>query len=92
MPTIDPDLPLRQAAVAHARTLAQTYDDLVPLTRLRQGFEFAGERVSLGSFQEGFETSARCQPAAALPRRAEEHPDPARLGTRFERVVRGAAA
>jgi putative restriction endonuclease len=50
---VDPDLPLRQAAVARARQLAQEYDDLVPLMRLREGFEFAGARVSFGSFQRG---------------------------------------
>lgn len=66
MPAIDPDLPLRQAAVTHARTLAQTYDDLVPLTRLRQGFEFGGERVSFGSFQKGIHRSRLQRGPAAL--------------------------
>jgi hypothetical protein len=50
VPPIDPDLDLRQEAVAHARRLTQAYDDLVPLTRLREGFVFQGERVSYGSF------------------------------------------
>ena len=36
MAAADPDLPLRQAAVARARRLAQDYDDLVPLARLRE--------------------------------------------------------
>jgi hypothetical protein len=48
-----PGFPLRQAAVAHARRLAQDYDDLVPLDRLREGFEFVGRRVSFGSFMKG---------------------------------------
>ena len=53
MPAVDPDLPLRQAAVARARHLAEIYDDLVPLARLREGFQVGGARVSVGSFQRG---------------------------------------
>jgi hypothetical protein len=30
VPPVDPDLALRQAAVARARELVQMYDDLVP--------------------------------------------------------------
>jgi putative restriction endonuclease len=63
---VDPDLPLRQAAVAHARTLAQAYDDLVPIARLRQGFQFGGERVSFGSFQKGIHRSRLQRGPAAL--------------------------
>nr|MDQ3611228.1 HNH endonuclease [Actinomycetota bacterium] len=66
MPSADPDLSLRQAAVARARELAQTYDDLVPLARLREGFGFDGERVSFGSFQKGIHRSRRQRGAAAL--------------------------
>jgi hypothetical protein len=53
VPAVDPDLDLRRAAVARARELAHAYDDLVPLARLREGFEYAGDRVSFGSFQRG---------------------------------------
>jgi len=63
---LDPDLALRQAAVARARELAQTYDDLVPLGRLREGFEFAGGRVSFGSFQKGIHRSQMQRGDAAL--------------------------
>lgn len=66
MPSVDPDLSLRQAAVARARQLAQTYDDLVPLVRLREGFQFDGERVSFGSFQKGIHRSQLQRGAAAL--------------------------
>ncbi len=66
MPSADPDLSLRQAAVARARELAQTYDDLVPLARLREGFGFDGERVSFGSFQKGIHRSRLQRGAAAL--------------------------
>jgi putative restriction endonuclease len=61
----DPDLALRQAAVARARDLAHAYDNLVPVDRLREGFEFAGRRVSFGSFQKGIHrSSAQSGPAA----------------------------
>jgi len=66
VPSADPDLSLRQAAVARARELAQTYDDLVPLARLREGFGFDGERVSFGSFQKGIHRSRSQRGAAAL--------------------------
>jgi len=59
MAPADPDLPLRQAAVAHARRLAQDYDDLVPLPRLRDGFESAGRRVSFGSLYRASTVTAR---------------------------------
>jgi putative restriction endonuclease len=63
---VDPDLPLRQAAVARARELTQVYDDLVPLTRLREGFEFAGASVSFGSFQRGIHRAQIQRGPAAL--------------------------
>jgi len=42
MAATDPDLALRQAAVAHARRLVELYDDLVPLTQLRVGLFTTG--------------------------------------------------
>jgi putative restriction endonuclease len=66
VPSVDPDLGLRQAAVAKARELAQTYDDLVPVGQLREGFRFAGQRVSFGSFQKGIHRSRLQRGAAAL--------------------------
>lgn len=66
MPAADPDLPLRQAAVAQARRLAELYDDLVPLTQLRAGFAFDGERVSFGSFQKGIHRARIQRGLAAL--------------------------
>ena len=62
----DPDLALRQAAVARARELAQAYDDRVPIDRLREGFEFDGRRVSFGSFQKGIHRSTQQRGSAAL--------------------------
>lgn len=66
MPPADPDLPLRQAAVERARALAEAYDDLVPLARLREGFEFEGERISFGSFQRGIHRGRGQHGPAAL--------------------------
>jgi putative restriction endonuclease len=66
MAAVDPDLPLRQAAVSAARRLRQDYDDLVPLTRLRDGFMFAGARVSFGSFQRGIHRAQIQRGPAAL--------------------------
>jgi putative restriction endonuclease len=63
---LDPDIALRQAAVARARDLTQAYDDLVPIERLREGFAFDGQRVSFGSFQKGIHRAAVQHGPAAL--------------------------
>jgi len=66
VPAADPDLRLRQAAVAQARLLAELFDDLVPLAQLRAGFIFEGERVSFGSFQKGIHRARIQRGPAAL--------------------------
>jgi putative restriction endonuclease len=66
VPPADPDLALRQAAVDRARELAQIYDDLVPVSALREGFLFEGQRVSFGSFQKGIHRSRLQRGGAAL--------------------------
>src|SRR4051812_45888546 len=66
MAAVDPDLALRQAAVSAARRLAQDYDDLVPLSRLREGFLFHDARVSFGSFQRGIHRGQIQRGPAAL--------------------------
>ena len=66
MAAADPDLPLRQAAVTGARQLAQDYDDLVPLARLREGFALDAGRVSFGSFQRGIHRAQIQRGPAAL--------------------------
>jgi putative restriction endonuclease len=53
-------------AVAQARRLTADYDDLVPIDRLREGFEFAGSRVSFGSFQRGIHRAGIQRGPAAL--------------------------
>ena len=45
--------------MARARELAQAYDDLVPIDRLREGFAFCGQRASFGSFQKGITARGR---------------------------------
>ncbi|MEA2421882.1 MAG: putative restriction endonuclease, partial [Thermoleophilaceae bacterium] len=66
MATVDPDLALRQEAVARARQLIQAYDDMVPIERLREGFQFDGQRISFGSFQKGIHRARVQQGPAAL--------------------------
>ena len=66
MAATDPDLALRQAAVAHAWLLVELYDDLVPLTQLRAGFVYDGTRVSFGSFEKGIHRAQVQRGAAAL--------------------------
>lgn len=66
MTAVDPDLALRQEAVARARQLIQAYDDLVPIERLREGFQFEGQRVSYGSFQKGIHRARVQRGPAAL--------------------------
>jgi putative restriction endonuclease len=62
----DPDHAIRAAAVDHARLLVDRFDDLVPLTELRKGFNLAGKRVSFGSFQKGIHRSSLQNGPAAL--------------------------
>ena len=66
MAPVDPDLALRQAAVDHARRLSQAHEDIVPLHRLREGFQFGGQRISYGSFQKGIHRSRAQRGHAAL--------------------------
>lgn len=63
---LDPDHELRVAAHQRARELGQRYDDLVPITVLREGFTFNGERISFGSFQKGIHRPRQMIGPAAL--------------------------
>ena len=59
------DLELRVAAAARVRELQHRYDDLVPVSALREGFSYMGTRVSLGSFYSGiFRPKEMVGPAA----------------------------
>lgn len=60
------DMDLRRAAMDHVRSLARTFDDLVPVEALRQGFDFDGRRVSLGSFYSGIFRPREARGPAAL--------------------------
>jgi len=66
MPPRDPDHALRVAAHRKARDLGQRYDDLVPLSVLREGFEFEGRRISFGSFFKGIHRPKEMTGPAAL--------------------------
>ena len=59
VPPDDPDLELRQAAVTHARALAHAYDDLAPLDRLREGFQFGGQPISSAPSRRALERPAQ---------------------------------
>ncbi len=63
---MDPDHPIRLGALEHVQLLAQRYDDLIPRTVLLQGFQFGGDRWSLGSLQNGIYRPARFRGPAAL--------------------------
>lgn len=76
---VDPDLALRQAAITRAQELSAAYDGLVPLSALRQGFEFRGTRISFGSFYKGIHRPKEMQaPAALTLMTAAEKPGKAR--------------
>lgn len=66
VPTADPDHALRIAALEKARVLSNTFNDIVPLHALREGFNFQGRRVSFGSFQKGIHRSKEQTGPAAL--------------------------
>jgi putative restriction endonuclease len=80
MTELDPDLALRQAAITRAEELAQAFDHLVPLSALREGFVFRGERISFGSFMRGIYRPKEMRGPAALtlmtaaPRRGKSRP------------------
>ncbi len=62
----DPDHALRVAAIEHVREITHRFNDLVPLAALREGFPFAGTRVSFGSFYNGIHRGREQRGPAAL--------------------------
>lgn len=52
--------------MAHARRLADLYDEIVPRAQLLAGFVFDGDRVSFGSFQKGIHRARIQRGPAAL--------------------------
>ncbi len=65
-PPTDPDHALRLAANETARQLQHRYDDLVPVTALREGFVFGNRRISFGSFFKGIHRPKEMKGPAAL--------------------------
>ncbi|HEX6460133.1 MAG TPA: HNH endonuclease [Thermoleophilaceae bacterium] len=66
MAQLDPDHDLRVTAHQRARELGQRYDGLVPVSVLREGFWFRGDRISFGSFQKGIHRPRQMLGPAAL--------------------------
>jgi deferrochelatase/peroxidase EfeB len=50
---LDRDDELRRASIHAVRELSGRFDDIVPVAARREGFIFAGERISFGSFYSG---------------------------------------
>jgi putative restriction endonuclease len=60
------DIELRRAALERVRELQRRFDDLVPVSVLREGFQFRGSRVSYGSFYSGIFRPREMSGPAAL--------------------------
>jgi putative restriction endonuclease len=60
------DIELRQAALDRVRELQRRYDDVMPLSALREGFEYGGRRVGFGSFYSGIFRPKEMAGGAAL--------------------------
>jgi putative restriction endonuclease len=66
VPTPDPDYGLRLAALDRARILSRTFNDIVPLAVLREGFDYDGRRIAFGSFAKGIHRAKEQHGPAAL--------------------------
>jgi putative restriction endonuclease len=60
------DLELRRAAMERLRDLQRTYDDVIPLHALRDGFPYRERRISFGSFYSGIFRPREMMGPAAL--------------------------
>ncbi|HEY5196420.1 MAG TPA: HNH endonuclease [Solirubrobacteraceae bacterium] len=60
------DYELRLVAIDRIRTIADRYDGIVPRSALGEGFVFAGERISFGSFYSGIFRPRQMRGPAAL--------------------------
>lgn len=60
------DYEIRLVAIDRVRLLSDLYSEIVPLPALREGFVFAGERVSFGSFYSGIFRPRQMRGPAAL--------------------------
>jgi putative restriction endonuclease len=57
---------MRLVAIGRVNDLSRDYDDVIPVDALREGFRFAGERVSFGSFYSGIFRPRQMRGPAAL--------------------------
>jgi putative restriction endonuclease len=60
------DFEMRLVAIDRIRAISEHYDDVVPLKALVEGFRFAGERISYGSFYSGIFRPSQMRGPAAL--------------------------
>lgn len=60
------DYELRLVAIGHVNDLSRLYGDIIPVAALREGFLFAGERISFGSFYSGIFRPRQMRGPAAL--------------------------
>jgi putative restriction endonuclease len=60
------DYEMRLVAIDRVRALSDRYDDIVPLDVLGKGFDFAGQRISFGSFYSGIFRPRQMRGPAAL--------------------------
>ena len=64
--SVDRDDELRRTAIDAVRELSRRLDDIIPVTVLRDGFAYAGERISFGSFYSGIFRPRQMRGPAAL--------------------------
>lgn len=62
----DSDYELRLVAIGRVNDLSRDFGGLIPVQALREGFTFAGERVSFGSFYSGIFRPRQMRGPAAL--------------------------
>jgi hypothetical protein len=63
---VERDYEMRLVAIDRVRSLSDRYNEIVPLQVLREGFVFAGERISFGSFYSGIFRPRQMRGPAAL--------------------------
>jgi hypothetical protein len=63
---VDPDLPVRLAAIDHLHALSRRYDDLIPRAELLRNLEFDGRLYPLLNPQSGIHRPRNFRGPSAL--------------------------
>ena len=63
---MDPDLPIRLAAIEHMHALSRDFDDLIPRREILQNLVIEGERYAIVNPQSGIHRPRRFKGAAAM--------------------------